>query len=113
MPNVNQTRDARTEIEQILSDLANRTWNSLTDVLSERGVDVAREMAYDWQRRHDAGRSISRSTSMISNMVGDVERAAAFNWLHELDDAIKFAEDDCTVEYLVQRMQNTRHRSIY
>lgn len=87
--------DVANAIDALLHVRGDVIWGVLTDHLEQYGLDSGRRNAFGvMSHSGNAGRAISRSTSMTSNLVADVDRSAAFQWLTRLEDEVAYGNDD-------------------
>jgi chemotaxis regulatin CheY-phosphate phosphatase CheZ len=59
-------------------------------IIREHGVEFARDAAIEWIVRADGRRATSRSTSVVTNLVADVERAIVTVVLDEITNYLKW-----------------------
>lgn len=84
------------------------TYDGLTDLAIEGGVDYGRREAIKWATSCGGKRVLSRSTSVPSNLLDDARRSAAIAWLDQHAD---YERDE--YEYIPARAYARRHYGAY
>lgn len=83
------------EIHNILNTVSLETYDALVELITKRGREEALKSAFEWMKgTGDGTRAVSRSTSVIANLVNDVRRAAAVVFMDEMQWMSSTASDE-------------------
>lgn len=88
-------KNPESEIHNILNTVSLETYDALVELITKRGRQEALRSAFEWMKgAGDGTRAVSRSTSVISNLVNDVRRAAAVVFMDEMEWMSSDATDE-------------------